>query len=472
MNIAQNQNINITEITNKGLSREFRIDAAAQYLVPLYEAEIKKVAAKMTMPGFRAGKVPLATIKNKHGETIQKEIIQDQIQNLSKKALGQLRVFGEPEILNLNGNLNEGLSFTLKAELYPDISIPDVASIVIDKPVMSDITPELRSAFKIRVMLDAFEQYSIGKDEESSVKDSVFCCIDIYDGDKKLNMHHVHESYYLGTQSHLLRDHVPGILHSEKSKLLGQKIGSIITVNDFILPQQLREHYYDCPELQGLEEKKVNLKITIEDIKRREPEIIDDQHIAEILKCTVDQIDKVVLDKVNAKFAELVAAFKKIKLFDYLESMLTFEVPHNMLELEINNLQPEMERNRSSSKELRDKDDAEIRHCVEKYALRRIRIGMLLSEYATINQIKVTDAEFQHAMWSQISQLDASYYAQALKMYASDPNLSKQLAGVLLEQKAVYDILSKVQLKDMYCSFDELETKLDDIADTYLEGAL
>ena len=58
------------QTVNEGLKRAYLITIPAAELSAKIDAEIKKVAPQVRMPGFRPGKVPANLVKKMHGEAL------------------------------------------------------------------------------------------------------------------------------------------------------------------------------------------------------------------------------------------------------------------------------------------------------------------------------------------------------------------------------------------------------------------
>ncbi|MBU7580954.1 MAG: trigger factor, partial [Porphyrobacter sp.] len=67
------------QTVNEGLKRAYTITITAAELSAKIDAEIKKVAPQVRMPGFRPGKVPANLVKKMHGEALHAQVVNDTI---------------------------------------------------------------------------------------------------------------------------------------------------------------------------------------------------------------------------------------------------------------------------------------------------------------------------------------------------------------------------------------------------------
>src|SRR3982751_2951891 len=89
------------ETLNEGLKRAFRITIPAKEIDARIDRELKTVAPRIRMPGFRPGKVPANLVRKMHGPALQQEAlntaIQDSIQSLIAK--NKLRPAMQPSVM-------------------------------------------------------------------------------------------------------------------------------------------------------------------------------------------------------------------------------------------------------------------------------------------------------------------------------------------------------------------------------------
>src|SRR5690606_1065161 len=63
----------IVETANEGLKRAYTVKIPAKEIAARIDAEVKKVAPQVRMPGFRPGKVPANLIRKMHGEALHSD---------------------------------------------------------------------------------------------------------------------------------------------------------------------------------------------------------------------------------------------------------------------------------------------------------------------------------------------------------------------------------------------------------------
>ena len=124
-------NMQTVETLNEGLKRAYTLTITAKEIDAKVEAEVKKAAPQIKMPGFRPGKVPANLIRKMHGPALTQDAlnaaIQEGIQHLI--ASNKLRPAMQPSV-NLENEYEAGQDAELKVELE---ILPDVPTPAIDK---------------------------------------------------------------------------------------------------------------------------------------------------------------------------------------------------------------------------------------------------------------------------------------------------------------------------------------------------
>jgi trigger factor len=126
----------IVETTNEGLKRAYTVKIPAKEIAARIDAEVKKVAPQVRMPGFRPGKVPANLIRKMHGEALHSDAfnasVRESIDALMREK--KLRPALQPKV-DLDEGYAEGKDAELKVELevLPEIEAPSIDGIKLEK---------------------------------------------------------------------------------------------------------------------------------------------------------------------------------------------------------------------------------------------------------------------------------------------------------------------------------------------------
>lgn len=72
------------ETLNEGLKRAYTLTITAKEIDAKVDAEVKRVAPQVRMPGFRPGKVPANLVRKMHGEALTRDALNAAIQKASR----------------------------------------------------------------------------------------------------------------------------------------------------------------------------------------------------------------------------------------------------------------------------------------------------------------------------------------------------------------------------------------------------
>lgn len=247
----------------------------------------KKERKTLTMPGFRKGKVPLLMLKKVYGEAIEfkasEDIANKMFWDVVKKE--DLKPINTPQMTDLNFQINDSLSFKVKYEVLPVISVKDYTGLEIEKPIFNvnddDIKSEVnnmlksKAAFELadmvensnfRITVDLQRVDEDGKDIEGSKSENMV--IDLSDSkinenivknaqNKKLgeefefsftdkHMHgdheHVEDYHYLAVVKKIEQIKMPEPTEELIGELSGKKAKTIEELTEFIKSNY--ENYY------------------------------------------------------------------------------------------------------------------------------------------------------------------------------------------------------------------------------------
>ncbi|MEO1221001.1 MAG: trigger factor, partial [Pseudomonadota bacterium] len=126
----------IKQTTNEGLKRAYLITITAAEIGAKIDAEIKKVAPQVKMPGFRPGKVPANLVKKMHGEQIHGQTVNDMIRDAVDGMIRdeELRPAMQPSIA-LGESYEEGkdAEITVELEVLPVVEAPGTDGLKLEK---------------------------------------------------------------------------------------------------------------------------------------------------------------------------------------------------------------------------------------------------------------------------------------------------------------------------------------------------
>ena len=124
------------ETLNEGLKRAYTVTITSKDIDARVEKEVKAIAPQVRMPGFRPGKVPANLVKKMHGESLQRDALNNSIQESIQKLIAdqKLRPAMQPSV-----ELDEGFEFgqdaevKVELEVLPEIEAPSIEGLKLER---------------------------------------------------------------------------------------------------------------------------------------------------------------------------------------------------------------------------------------------------------------------------------------------------------------------------------------------------
>ena len=126
------------------LERRLNLTVPVAAIESEVEKRLARLAKNVKVPGFRPGKVPMKMVAQQYGPQVRNEVITDAVQSGFADAMRDqnVRVAGYPRIEpKANPAVTENLEFSAVFEVYPDIRLGDLSTVVIERPI-AHVGPE------------------------------------------------------------------------------------------------------------------------------------------------------------------------------------------------------------------------------------------------------------------------------------------------------------------------------------------
>lgn len=118
-------NIAIESKKAEGAERLLQVTVPAEAVNEARTQAARKLASKVTIPGFRPGKAPVGMVMKRFADAVRSEAIEALVQEAYKEVLDreQLKVAAQPHIHDLKFEEGGPLSFDLHIELRPELKL-------------------------------------------------------------------------------------------------------------------------------------------------------------------------------------------------------------------------------------------------------------------------------------------------------------------------------------------------------------
>lgn len=436
------------ETLNEGLKRAYTVTITSKDLDARVDKEVKAIAPQVRMPGFRPGKVPVNLVKKMHGESLQRDALNSSIQDSVQRLIAdnKLRPAMQPSV-----ELDEGFEFGKDAqvkvalEVLPEIAAPSIEGLKLERLTVEVADAAVdEAAGRIATQQGALEEYADGHE----AKDGDTLTIDFLgkiDG----------EPFEGGAAQDIkltigAGQFIPGF----EEQLAGAKKGDekVIQVT---FPED-----YGAEHLAG---KAATFDITVKAVLDADKPKLDDEFAKSLGLEGLDQLKELLKGQIEQEHNGLTRTHMKRKLLDQLAAAHDFEVPPSMVEAEFeqiwNQLQHEASHEEDPAAALAEmeaeKDD------YRAIAVRRVRLGLLLSEIGQTNGVTVSDQEMNRLIMQAAQQYGPQDRERFVQYVRQDPMAAAQLRAPLYEDKVVDFLFDKAEISERAVTREELEAAIE-----------
>lgn len=445
----------ITETVNEPLRREFRITVGHQDLDQKLNTRLEGMKGQVQLKGFRPGKVPVAHLRKTFGKSMMGEIVQEAVAEYSQKAVEErsLRPAMSPHIQLVSTfdkvvEGSEDLIFTMGIDLMPDFKLAELSSIALNRPVTEVTDDDVLTSLK---RLASQQRTYEPKGDDAPAQDGDQLLIDFvgkidgvaFEGGTAENAELV-----IGSGAF-----IPGF----EEQLKGAKAGDAKVVS-VSFPAD-----YPAANLAG---KHAAFDVTVKEVRRGVEAEVDESLATKLGLDSLDKLRDAARTQLAAEYGRASRAHMKRALLDALDKAHSFELPPGMVDAEFNQIWAQVEQDIKSGNladEDKSKSEAELREEFRRIAERRVRLGLVLSEFGRVNNVQVTQDELNRAVVAQARQYPGQE-KRIFEIYRNNPDAVAQLRAPIFEDKVVDFIVGQVKITDRPVSREDLFKDPDDLA--------
>ena len=448
----------ISETKAKGLLREYSILITAAEIDEQVSAKLTELAATVNMPGFRPGKVPMSVVKSRFGPQVQGEALKNALDEGARQAIedNELRLASQPSVDIKAYDEGKDLEAALSCEIMPEISMPDLAALKIEKPMLEAGKAEVDEA--LNNIADA-NRPTIEVTSKRAAKDGDVVVIDFVgriDGEAFEGGAAEGHSLELGSASF-----IPGF----EEGLIGAKSGETrdVTVN---FPED-----YQATHLAG---KPAVFEVTVKELREKGEVAIDDELAARLGFDDLGALRDAVAGQINGQHATALRQALKKNVLDALADGEAFDIPPSLYASEYENVARAMNPNASEPHNHDPDPDPDPDHDEDRVhpaadegmdddakseakavAERRVRLGLLLTEVGRVNDVEVTEDDTRQAVFEEARRYPGQEQ-QVLEYFQTNKEAMQQLAGPIFEDKTVDFILEMATVTEVQTDVETL----------------
>ncbi|RZL54295.1 MAG: trigger factor [Sphingomonas sp.] len=436
------------ETLNEGLKRAYTLTITAKDIDAKVDAEVKRIAPQVKMPGFRPGKVPANLVRKMHGESLAADALNSAIQQGVQQLIADkaLRPAMQPSVaLNDDYAPGQDAAVTVELEVLPAVPAPAIDSLKLERltvPVADELVDE-----QLQKFADQSKKWDDADDKAAEMGDLV--TVDFvgktadgvaFDGGTGTDM-----GVELGSGRL-----IPGF----EEQLVGVTLGEEKVLN-VTFPED-----YGAKDLAG---QPATFEITVKKIQVAAESAIDEDLAKNLGLESLEQLRGLIKGQIEQEHNGLTRTHMKRKLLDQLAEGHDFEVPPSMVEAEFAQIWQQLEHEATHEEDpaaALAEMEAE-RDDYRKIAERRVRLGLLLSEIGQANGVEVNQQEMNRLIAQAAQQYRGEDQQRFIQYVQQEPMAAAQLRAPLYEDKVVDFLFDKAEVTDREATREELEAAIE-----------
>ncbi len=434
------------ETKNEGLKRAYELSIMAGEVDEKVNEKLESVRADFPAKGFRKGKVPLSLIKQMHGKAATQEVIQELIDNSIKEHFEKSgdKPAVQPSIKMSNEDWKDGddVLVNFEYETLPDIPKTDFSKLTVRKLVTTINKIDIDDALKN--LAETTENF-VSKRKTSKAANGDQLIFDfegriddkIFDGGSAKDYPLV-----LGSNSF-----IPGF----EEQLIGVKIKDTKEVK-VTFPKD-----YGSEKLSG---KDAIFLCKITDLKEKKPSKIDDELAKKYGSTDLKDLKSKLKDRLGEEYLGISRSIMKRELMDELDALVNFELPESLVRSESEQIALQLWREENPDVQENSKESIEPSEGDTSLAKRRVKLGLLLSDVGTNNEIKVDDNEIQKEIMSKARQYPGRE-KEFFDFIQKNSEAKQQLSAPVFEDKVIDFIVEFADVSEVKVSKEEIKKEVE-----------
>ncbi len=409
---VENLEKNMAKITIEVAPEEFEKAMVGAY---------QKQKNKISVPGFRKGKVPMAFLEKAYGpEMFYEDAANTCIQDAYPREMADsdLEIVSRPTVDVVQMEKGKPFIFTAEVALKPEVTLGDYKGIEVDK-IQVEVTDEDMEAELKRVQQQNSRTIEVTDraaqmDDEVTIDFEGFVDGKAFEGGKG-------SDYPLKLGSHSFID-------TFEDQLVGKNIGEEVEVN-VTFPEE-----YQAEDLAG---KPAMFKVTIKGIKATELPELNDEFASEASEFdTMDEYKEDIRKTLLVKKETEAKREKESKVIDKIVENATMEVPDAMIETMQEQMVDEFAQrlnyqglNIEQYFKFTGSDMNAMKEQCKPEALRRIQSRLVLEAISKAEAIEVTEEDMDKELENMASmyQMDVEKLKEVVGEHESD-SIKKDIA--------------------------------------------
>jgi trigger factor len=400
------------------------------------ESRLRSLSGRVKLDGFRPGKVPFKVLRQRYGEQIRGEVLEEVLQQTYSEAVSKesLRPAGVPQIEPTQLEEGKDIEYVATFEVIPEIQVQGVDGMALQQP-----TAEVTDADIDQVIDNLRKQQAEYKPVERAAESGDQVLVDFVgkiDGNDFAGNEGEDVSVLIGS----------GQMPPEfEDALKGVSAGDVKDI-EYTFPANFPD--------TNVAEKTAVFHTTVKSVLAPELPEVDDEFAAQvgIKEGGAAALRERVRESLERQRDQAVRARLKTQVMDKLAEANQLELPQVMVDSEIEHLRNQAKA-RLQQAGIQGEPDLPAAG-FEEEARRRVTLGLLINEIIRQNDIKLDQARLRQMLEEIASGYDQPQ--QVLRFYAQNRKLMEGVEVAVLEDQVVDWVVERAKLENQETTFKAL----------------
>ncbi len=414
-----------------GSKRVLTVEVSPEGIGPTVEGVYQKLAQRVTLPGFRRGKVPREILERRFRDEIREEVLQEMIPTTFRQALEQshLDPVGLPTVEEVFFELGEALRYRAVVEVKPSLEVKDYKGIAVSRKKQEVTDEEVEN--QLKVLQERAAEYVPLEGWPAFAGDRLIVDVQGFlDGKPRKDLRVKDFTLELGVGQFL-----PGV----DEHLVGVEKGE---VRDVPVTFPADDHRKD------LREQEVLFRFTVKEIKKKKVPPLDDTFARSVGEGeTLRQLREKVREELLKQKEQTEEQRLKWEVVEKIAAAHPFEAPEGLVRRETEGMLREFSYATGTRPE-RLEGDVSFRLKLEESARKRVKHRLVLEAVARQEGIAVDPEEVE----AEVQRL-ASVFNQKpdeLKAHLVREGRMEAVMADLTQRNAVNFLFTQARILDNY----------------------
>ncbi len=406
------------------------------------DARLRSMTKTTRLQGFRPGKAPLRVIKQRFESKVRREVVGEVVQASFYEAITQenLKPAGSPLIDPLNAGPDQGLSYTARFEIMPEVKLGPVEEMEFDQPVC-DINDE-----DVNRMIEVLrEQRRQPQEVERSAKAGDLVSVDFKGW--------VEGEAFAGGSGEAVQIEI-----GKKQVIEGFEEGLVGALKGDTLHLELK--FPDNYHKAALADKPVTFDVKVNAVSELVKPELDDAFFQDfgVSEGGEAAFREAISEHMQRELAVAIRSRRRDAVMQALHDAHEIDLPKTLVDSEAHRMQHEFtEKLKSRGIALEEPHNMPEAGVFEEQARRRVALQLLVGELVREHELKASPEKVR-----AIIEKNAQSYedpAAMINWYYSDKGRLAEIEAVALEDEVIDWVTSKAKARELHLSFDELMNK-------------